>query len=295
MDKRKALVGAVIVALVLVLGVALATRQPSPSKGQAVGEPLNMMLKRVGYSGGVNDWLEDLSDEQAAIIDIPFEDAAKSGYTGTREDWVAQEVKASLDSSGNLVVSLPDGGEFTYTAASKSSTNQNATTDNDKQKGDDQAVGDKDKAENVDTSKVSKVTNGGTVVSVGTVHAQQGEQRVAVPVSIKENPGVMGMTISVSYDEKALTLVGAENGEAFADVLSMTHSRNYASGCLFTWDGIELGAEDVKDGTILTLYFDVAPDASGLNAIAVRSGSPAFDADLNEVDLVIEDGNVVVG
>ena len=50
----------------------------------------------------------------------------------------------------------------------------------------------------------------------------------------------------------------------------------------------------MRDGDALTLYFDVSSDASGSLAVAVR-GVSAFDADLNELSFVVEDGNVVVG
>ena len=54
--------------------------------------------------------------------------------------------------------------------------------------------------------------------------------------------------------------------------------------------------EKVKDGVILTLYFDIAQDAQkGVYPVSVRVGSSAVNGDLEKVDITIQDGAVVVG
>ncbi len=307
MNRKTMLIGVAIVIAVVAIGVLLTQGGSASSNGTPVDEPLEQTLRQVGFDGGIEDWVNSLTDEQAAVIDIAFEAASKDGYKGTKEAWLASEAKTHMDLNGNSIVVLPDGGEFTYILSGdkkQSGTNKTGESQTDAGKDVGKQSGDKaDQTEKSDKSKTEtneksdqKVKRASTpTVTVDSVHAHQGDTRVVVPVMIKSNPGVLGMTLSVSYDEKGLTLVGAENGEAFADVLSMTHSRSYASGCLFTWDGVELTSEGVKDGTILTLYFDVAPDTTGIQSVAARCSSPAFDADLNEVELVIEDGKVIVG
>lgn len=116
---------------------------------------------------------------------------------------------------------------------------------------------------------------------------------VTVDVSIKNNPGVMGMALKVDYDN-ALTLTGAKSGEAFAP-LTMTKPGKFVPGCKFVWDGQELAKEDIADGTILSLTFKM-PDNVSNGAeykISVFAEDPN-DADLNPVNLQSESGVITV-
>lgn len=61
---------------------------------------------------------------------------------------------------------------------------------------------------------------------------------VDVAVKVKNNPGILGATLTFTYD-KELTLVDATAGDAFS-VLTMTKPGKYTSPCKFTWDGQEV-------------------------------------------------------
>ncbi len=134
------------------------------------------------------------------------------------------------------------------------------------------------------------------VLTVSSVSASAGEKEVAVAVSVKNNPGILGMTLSVSYDEKALTLKRASNGGAFQGVLTMTAPGRYKSGCNFVWDGQEISDEDIKDGVILTLYFDVADTAaSGAHTVEISYQKGAIiDKALDAITLSMNNGGVVI-
>lgn len=93
------------------------------------------------------------------------------------------------------------------------------------------------------------------------VSANAGDTNVAVPVFIYKNPGILGMTLTINYDDKALELKDIKNGNALKDVLDMTKAGKLEDGCRITWDGMELKQSDVKDGTIMTLYFDIKSKA----------------------------------
>ena len=84
---------------------------------------------------------------------------------------------------------------------------------------------------------------------------------VEVHLELKNNPGILGMILSVEYDETAMRLIEVENGNAFSNVLTMTPSKELKSGMRFVWDGLELGKNDVKDGTVLLLRFQIAETA----------------------------------
>ena len=117
----------------------------------------------------------------------------------------------------------------------------------------------------------------------------------SVNIGITNNPGILGATLSVSYDE-GLTLKEAESGDAFS-YLVMTKPGKYSSPCRFSWDGqsIEPG-EVVGAGTILTLTFTAADTFTSLTRlnITVTAGDDIYDNNLQQVDVETEGGTVTV-
>lgn len=118
-------------------------------------------------------------------------------------------------------------------------------------------------------------------------------QEVNVDVVIQNNPGILGATLELTYDD-ALTLKNVTAGDAFS-YLTMTKPAKYMSPCRFIWDGQECKKEDIKDGTIMTLTFSVSKD--------VQSGKPLsigvkildgdfYDSNLNYVEATTIDGAV---
>jgi len=98
------------------------------------------------------------------------------------------------------------------------------------------------------------------VINVETVYGKPGEV-IQVNIDLEKNPGILGMILSLEYDDSALCLLNVENGDAVSDVLTLTPSKSYDSGVRFVWDGLELSESDIVDGTILTLEFEVSNDA----------------------------------
>ncbi len=112
-------------------------------------------------------------------------------------------------------------------------------------------------------------------------------ETVEVQLEVKNNPGILGMVLTIEYDETAMRLVEVENGNAFSDVLTMTPSKEIKSGMRFVWDGLELGKNDIKDGTILVLKFEIAETATvgERYAISFRSDDgDIVDSNLNLVN-----------
>lgn len=98
-----------------------------------------------------------------------------------------------------------------------------------------------------------------TIITVESATASPGAT-VDVDVVIENNPGILGATLTFSYDSD-LTLITATSGEAFS-ALDMTLPGSFVSPCNFTWDGLNyLTDDDIKDGVILTLTFEVSEDA----------------------------------
>lgn len=129
-------------------------------------------------------------------------------------------------------------------------------------------------------------------ISIDSVTAIPGDT-IEMDVSIANNPGILGATLTVSFQE-GLTLTKATAGEAFS-VLSMTKPGKYTSPCNFVWDGQSIDASDIKDGVILTLTFAVSEDvASGTELTVNLSAGTFVDADLNPVTCTVSGGTVSV-
>ena len=130
-----------------------------------------------------------------------------------------------------------------------------------------------------------------------TVESKEAEagQSVVVNVLIKDNPGIIGTTLEVSYDE-GLTLVDAVSGEAF-EKLNMSGPSSYASPCRFIWDGVSVEKDEIKDGVFLTLTFDVGADCASEKEMKVYVkpvDDDAYDNDYNPVKLQTNPGIISI-
>ncbi len=97
------------------------------------------------------------------------------------------------------------------------------------------------------------------IITVQSTYAKSGAT-VDVAVSITNNPGILGMTLEVEYDESAATLVGVRKGEALG-YMTFTVPKNLKSGCNLPWDAEDVATEDIKDGTIAVLTFELSETA----------------------------------
>lgn len=116
---------------------------------------------------------------------------------------------------------------------------------------------------------------------------------VDVTVDVKDNPGILGAAVSLKYDE-GLTLTDATTGDAFSSLV-LTKPGKIQSPCKFVWDGQEITADDIKDGTILKLSFKVSDTAKSGESYKISVSCDAgdmVDADLNAVDVKTEDGEI---
>lgn len=117
-------------------------------------------------------------------------------------------------------------------------------------------------------------------ISLSSVSGKPGEE-IAVVVDLKNNPGILGMSLTLYYDETKCSLLSVENGNALKDVLEFTTSKNLGNGAKFVWDGIEILPEQVKNGEILTMHFKILEDTSGSCPITLK----CFDGDVVDNNL----------
>lgn len=133
------------------------------------------------------------------------------------------------------------------------------------------------------------------LISISDVSAKAGDE-IQVSITLKNNPGILGMALSAYYDETNLTLQSVENGEAFKDVLDLTTSQTLASGSRFLWDGIDISENDIKDGTVLIMNFKINSGArAGKYPITLKySDGDIVDKNLTSVSPQIENGYITI-
>ena len=138
-------------------------------------------------------------------------------------------------------------------------------------------------------------TNGIPTIVISNVNAKPGE-KVKVAAKIVNNPGILGMSVTLSYDESVLELLSVEGGDAFMDILDMTYSENLGNGCIFLWDGQEITPEQVKDGEFLIMEFQVSKDSAAAKCpiMLISDEGGTVDNDLQPLDIAIENGFITV-
>ena len=135
----------------------------------------------------------------------------------------------------------------------------------------------------------------GTTVIVSSANARQGDE-VVLAVTVINNPGILGMSATLSFDENVMTLTSAEKGEAFGDTMELTHSATLGSGCVFLWDGLDLEPEQILDGDILYLKFKLSDSApSGKYPVSfVLDMDGVYDKELALVNVTVENGYITI-
>lgn len=164
----------------------------------------------------------------------------------------------------------------------KPSSDKNIEESTDKEKTDEEIIN-------------SETANDAISLTVGSTSVYPGDV-FQIPVSISGNTGIIGMILTVTYDDNVLTLQSVSNGEAFDGILNMTASKELSSGARIIWDGINVDSDKIKDGNILYLNFVVTSEAASGN-YPVRLSfehNDIVDGNLNLLSLKIANGNVTV-
>ena len=118
-------------------------------------------------------------------------------------------------------------------------------------------------------------------ISFENVETENGET-VSLQLSIKNNPGIAGLAVSLKYDADALTLIETKKGTLFS---GFTAAKNFA------WDE----SEDVTtDGVLATFTFAVSETATPGDyeiEVIVRS---CTNENLDDVECNVQNGQVTV-
>ncbi len=146
----------------------------------------------------------------------------------------------------------------------------------------------------VGTIEVRAEESNTPIISVEQKKLMVGEE-IKVDVQIKNNFGILGALLEISYDDR-LSLINATNGNVFS-YLTMTKPGRYESPCRFSWDGQECTEDDIKDGTILTLTFEVIEEVAYGDLLEINVNVPdggIYDAALKPLEVMTQNGSVSI-
>lgn len=216
--------------------------------------------------------------------------------TGTSDDTLSPQgnalrcqIAAILKRFCEQVIPLNSDKKINSEQAETESQQDNKTTEENNH------ISDNSSSDNSSDLSELESNNDYPLISINDVSAKAGDE-IQVSITLKNNPGILGMVLAIYYDETNLTLQSVENGEAFKDVLDLTTSQTLASGSRFLWDGIDISENDIKDGTALIMNFKINSGAqAGKYPITLKySDGDIVDKNLISVSPQIENGYITI-
>lgn len=113
---------------------------------------------------------------------------------------------------------------------------------------------------------------------------------VEVKIKLNNNPGIISANLKVTFS-KNLTLVNAKNGEVFSTLTyvppkALSSGLPLTSESRFLWHGSDIQDADIKNGTVLTLYFEYTKGSDKPYQISVTSeAGDVIDKNMHSVVL----------
>lgn len=201
---------------------------------------------------------------------------------------------ASVDTSNDVSCSSDNQDTIASTAETRAASDRQSTATN---RNNDMSSESDDMtdSDNVRTSLANRYDSDLPAFIIDSVETSPGAEDVEVEVRIVNNPGVLGTTMILNYDDSVLDLKKAENGDAFS-TLNYAPPKQLANGCIFTWYGESLGKEDISDGTVLSLHFGVSRSVSeGSFSVAITGfNGNTYDSELSELKMDVLNGFINV-
>lgn len=136
--------------------------------------------------------------------------------------------------------------------------------------------------------------SGAPTLVVSNEKVKPGES-IVVNIYLVNNPGILGMTVTLSYDEDKVILKDVKNGDVFENVLELSKPEKLISGCNFMWSGEHISQEQVSDGLIMRLAFEAKKnikDRTPIILLADQNG--IYDNDLSAIKLEVENGMIEI-
>jgi len=129
-------------------------------------------------------------------------------------------------------------------------------------------------------------------ITVGNASARAGGT-ISVPVVVSNNPGIVSMTLKVSYDTSVLTLTGVTDTGLLSGSM---HTTKYTSPYTLTWENDTASANIKVNGTLVYLLFTVSANATeGTSMISITTPMDGiYDYDGDNVDFEMISGSVEI-
>lgn len=143
------------------------------------------------------------------------------------------------------------------------------------------------------TAQYEEIPSTDLTITVGNQTVSPGDT-VKIIVSLKNNPGIVGMTLKLTYDQSLMTLTAIDKGSALSE-MTFTKPMDLSSGCKVLWDAEFVTPEEASNGEILTLTFRISDTAAAGNAmVSFTSVGDIIDNDLMPVDVIFKNGVITI-
>ncbi len=140
-------------------------------------------------------------------------------------------------------------------------------------------------------------SNASPTISVQKVTVNKGSNEVSVTVSVKDNPGMLNLLLTVNVDNDVFKLKSATKGSNYSGLtLTKPGSAQTSSPYNFLMDAISLTENDKKDGTLFTMVFTIAdPSAVGeYDIILSYVDGDIVDENFKSVNAITENGKIII-
>jgi hypothetical protein len=138
------------------------------------------------------------------------------------------------------------------------------------------------------TATYTKITE--PTIVIGNATGSMGDE-VVVTFDLLNSPELYAMSLKITFDDTALTLISTESGEAM-DAFTYTKPSRLKNGANFVWYANDPAT---ANGTVLKLVFrinDVVADSYSITMTCDPSNT--YDADDNDVNLDFVNGSITV-
>ena len=129
-------------------------------------------------------------------------------------------------------------------------------------------------------------------LELSSVSVASGTNTFTMALSVNDNVGIIGLDLSIYYDYYAMTLIDVTKGSALAE-LEFSSNGNYYSGSRVIFDGVDIADENIRDGEIIILTFELSSSATP-GQYSVYFKADVIDKDYNRPSMKLVGGIVTV-
>ena len=270
----------------LIKGVTVTTLEPQGKATRAQAATIFMRFDKLIEQSLQTDSSTQTKDDETdneETVSGKNDNSSSNNDSGSKKDPATSDDKNDVNTGGDNNDDDKNAGEWDDV---KDENPKNENTGNDSTK--DEST----KDESIENEKDNEET---PTIVLETVSVEAGEEAL-VNVDIHKNPGILGMLISIEYNESVMKLVDVENGNIFSKSNGYTFMgpKNKSSGCRASWYTLEdVSAE--SDGTFVTLCFETFDNASsGTYSVKVKYNKDDVFGEEESIDLDIKNGKIII-